>query len=142
MVKCSISIIKNTRFMGQRSSIKMRFYRSKYKIFFFFVTKINLILKKTKDWITSGFPISYWLPGIFFPQGFLTGTLQVHARKYDLPIDELSFEFHVLDVFRDQAAYNEAAKKLGFGQELEEDKNVNYEFFLFFGIFFKILIQI
>lgn len=82
------------------------------------------------------------MPGIFFPQGFLTGTLQVHARKYDLPIDELSFEFHVLDVFRDQAAYNEAAKKLGFGQELEEDKNVNYEFFLFFEIFFKILIQI
>lgn len=75
-------------------------------------------------WIKNGFSTSYWLPGIFFPQGFLTGTLQVHARKYDLPIDELSFEFHVLPKYRDQQHYNEAAKKLEFGQQLDEDKSV------------------
>lgn len=75
-------------------------------------------------WITNGHATSYWLPGIFFPQGFLTGTLQVHARKYDLPIDELSFEFHVLKNYRDQERYNEAAKHLEYGQQLEEDKHV------------------
>jgi dynein heavy chain len=64
------------------------------------------------------------LPGIFFPQGFLTGTLQVHARKYDLPIDELSFEFRVLQNYRDQEKYNDAVKRLEYGQQLEDDKQV------------------
>ena len=73
----------------------------------------------------NGSPTSYWLPGIFFPQGFLTGTLQVHARKYDLPIDELSFEFHVLKISRDQQQYNESTKNLEYGQKPEADKLVS-----------------
>lgn len=83
-----------------------------------------------ESWILNGYPTSYWLPGIFFPQGFLTGTLQVHARKYDLPIDELSFEFHILKNYRDQFAYNEAAKRLEYGKVNEDDKNVNIVFLL------------
>jgi dynein heavy chain len=76
------------------------------------------------SWILNGSQTSYWLPGIFFPQGFLTGTLQVHARKYDLPIDELSFEFAVLKKYRDQFSYNEAAKRLEYGQINEDDKDL------------------
>jgi dynein heavy chain len=47
------------------------------------------------SWLTHGPPPCFWLPGFFFPQGFMTGVLQMHARKYALPVDSLSFQFRV-----------------------------------------------
>lgn len=46
-------------------------------------------------WLTEGIPYSYWLSSFFFPQGFLTGVLQEHARQpeKEIPIDELIFTF-------------------------------------------------
>jgi dynein heavy chain, axonemal len=38
-------------------------------------------VKFMEDWMCNGNPNSYWLPGMFFPQGFMTGVLQTHARK-------------------------------------------------------------
>lgn len=47
------------------------------------------------DWLKNGTPNAYWMPGLFFPQGFLTAVLQSHARQpgKEIPIDELSFSF-------------------------------------------------
>ncbi|XP_005385504.1 PREDICTED: dynein heavy chain 6, axonemal [Chinchilla lanigera] len=72
-------------------------------------------------WLKRGQPKSFWISGFFFPQGFLTGTLQNHARKYNLPIDELSFKYNMVPNYRDQAAVIEAAKTVQFGQELPMD---------------------
>jgi dynein heavy chain len=50
-------------------------------------------------WNNEGAPASFWMPGMYFPQGFMTASLQVFARKYKLPIDTLRFTFKVLDVY-------------------------------------------
>jgi dynein heavy chain len=47
-------------------------------------------------WLRGGQPSAYWLSGFFFPQGFMTGALQNHARKYAIPIDTLAFSFRIL----------------------------------------------
>ena len=39
--------------------------------------------------------MSFPLPVFFFPQGFMTGTLQTFARKYMVAIDTLSFKFGI-----------------------------------------------
>ncbi|KAK3599709.1 hypothetical protein CHS0354_037182 [Potamilus streckersoni] len=76
------------------------------------------------NWILLGQPKSYWLSGFFFPQGFLTGSLQNYARKYDLPIDHLRFKFIPLPKFRDQKEVTRQMAELKFGEEMEIDKEV------------------
>jgi dynein heavy chain len=48
-----------------------------------------------RTWLTKGEPNSFWLPGFYYPQGFMTGALQSHARRYQLAIDTLSFGFTI-----------------------------------------------
>lgn len=39
----------------------------------------------------------FWFSGFFFPQAFITGTLQNYSRKMRVAIDGLDFEFIVKD---------------------------------------------
>jgi dynein heavy chain len=43
----------------------------------------------------SGEPKSFWLGAFTFPTGFLTAVLQKAARKNNVPVDALSFEFNI-----------------------------------------------
>lgn len=51
----------------------------------------------TRAWIEEGMPKSYWLPGFFFPQGFKTAALQMHARANMLEIDKLTFKTNIME---------------------------------------------
>jgi dynein heavy chain, axonemal len=48
------------------------------------------------SWVSHGPPKSFWISGYFFPQGFMTGALQMYARKTRIAIDTLTFATNVM----------------------------------------------
>ena len=46
-----------------------------------------------EKWMQKGHPKAYWLSGLFFPHGLMTGILQNYARKHNKAIDYLKFKF-------------------------------------------------
>merc|ERR1711988_425460 len=51
----------------------------------------DLRMKFMTSWLKDGPPTSYWVPAFYFPQGFMTASMQVYARKTKIPIDTLNF---------------------------------------------------
>ncbi|XP_043269180.1 dynein axonemal heavy chain 1-like [Venturia canescens] len=48
------------------------------------------------QWQNEGIPSAFWISGFYFPQAFLTGTLQNFARQHVVSIDTIDFSFQVL----------------------------------------------
>eukprot|EP01060_Flectonema_neradi_P032219 TRINITY_DN5085_c1_g2_i2.p1 TRINITY_DN5085_c1_g2~~TRINITY_DN5085_c1_g2_i2.p1 ORF type:complete len:4162 (+),score=927.24 TRINITY_DN5085_c1_g2_i2:1218-12488(+) len=71
-------------------------YLSKKPLASWYVDTCNRV-QFLREWNDNGPPFSYWVPGFYFPQGFLTAALQTHSRRFKIPIDELTFRTHVTE---------------------------------------------
>lgn len=60
------------------------------------VHDLHARIKFLDTWKNNGIPAIFWISGFYFPQAFLTGTLQNFARKYVLSIDTINFSFKIL----------------------------------------------
>ena len=54
-------------------------------------------MKFIHGWIDDGAPPTFWMSGFFFPQAFLTGVRQNYARTFQLAVDTIDYDFHLLD---------------------------------------------
>eukprot|EP01062_Namystynia_karyoxenos_P024827 TRINITY_DN1970_c0_g1_i1.p2 TRINITY_DN1970_c0_g1~~TRINITY_DN1970_c0_g1_i1.p2 ORF type:complete len:569 (+),score=213.45 TRINITY_DN1970_c0_g1_i1:3-1709(+) len=70
-----------------------------------------------RDWNDNGPPSSFWVPGFYFPQGFMTAVLQMHSREHKIPIDELAFRTVVVDDDPDYEAPEGGTQTHGFYAE-------------------------
>jgi len=52
-------------------------------------------MEHLEDWLRNGPPVSFWVSALFFPQGFMTASMQMHARKTKIAIDNLKFDVRV-----------------------------------------------
>lgn len=59
------------------------------------IKDIILRFEFMSDWLYNGPPKSFWLPAFFFPQGFMTATLQTYARQTLTAIDTLTMKVNV-----------------------------------------------
>jgi dynein heavy chain len=54
-------------------------------------------LNQISEWCEVGMPNVFWLPGFTYPTGFLTAILQTSARRNGVAIDQLGWEFPLLN---------------------------------------------
>jgi dynein heavy chain len=70
-------------------------------------------------WLKNGQPAAFPMPVFFFPQGFMTASLQTYARKHMEAIDQLSFRFTILKESPDQITIGPEDGVIVFGLFIE-----------------------
>lgn len=71
------------------------------------IEDLNERISFLNNWYEKGTPIVFWISGFFFPQAFLTSTMQNYARSKEIAIDRLSFQF----VMKDEIKWQDVTAK-------------------------------
>lgn len=67
------------------------------KPLFMWVSDLVARIHYFQEWIEHGEPRSYWISGFFLPRNLILAFLQKFARKYSVPLDEVSYTPEVVD---------------------------------------------
>jgi dynein heavy chain len=102
----SLEAMGNSMVVGQVPSMWMNAAYPSLKPLGSWVSDLIARLAFIQAWVDAlKKPNIYWISG--FTQAFLTGTLQNFARKYQIPIDQVAYDFRVLRPTEDKTAKSE-----------------------------------
>ena len=93
-----------------------------YSSFKSFISWKNDLMKRIefiRDWLINGHPASFWISGLFYPQGFITGVYQNHARETKIPVSDIILEFQVMNIKREDIKKGPEAGVYIYGLYLE-----------------------
>ena len=75
---------------------------SSFKSFISWKNDLQKRIEFIRDWLINGHPYTYWISGLFYPQGFITGVYQNHARETKIPVSDIILEFNVMNLNKDE----------------------------------------
>lgn len=86
----------NSMYIGKVPKMWHRVAYPSLKPFASWATDLIQRLDFYARWIAEGAPGNFWISGLFFTQSFITGTMQNYARKYQIAIDVLDYDFQIM----------------------------------------------
>ena len=92
---------------------------SSFKSFISWKNDLQKRIEFIRDWLVNGHPYTYWLSGLFYPQGFITGVYQNHARETKIPVSDIKLEFSVMIITREEIKKHPEAGVYIYGLFLE-----------------------
>jgi dynein heavy chain len=97
VMSSDLEAVGNEMFDGRVPAVWMAVSYPSLKPLGSYVTDLEKRLNFLIAWCQHDAPTVTWISGIFFTQSFLTGLLQDYARKNAVAIDEITFDFQIMD---------------------------------------------
>ena len=92
---------------------------SSFKSFISWIRDLQKRIEFIRDWLINGHPYSFWISGLFYPQGFITGVYQNHARETKIPVSDIVLEYIVMNLNKEEIKKHPEAGVYIYGLYLE-----------------------
>ena len=92
---------------------------SSFKSFISWKNDLQKRIEFIRDWLINGHPTTFWISGLFYPQGFITGVYQNHARETKIPVSDIVLEYQVMNQTKDEIKKGPDAGVYIYGLYLE-----------------------
>merc|ERR1712086_261803 len=96
VMSAELEAMGTSLFFGTRPAMWMKRSYPSLKPLSGYVNDLMERLKFFNTWLQDKRPNVYWVSGFFFTQAFLTGAQQNFARRYQVAIDTVDFDFKMM----------------------------------------------